>query len=542
MKKIRPLIQALSLAVFLALLLAVADWGYSGAWADLFLRMDPSLVGFSALAGRIWLAAFWPALLVLASAFFLGRAFCAYLCPLGATLDGAKAILKPRAKAGGEGPGPLWLKYLLLAALAGAALFGVGLVFWLSPLALATRFYGLLIHPLFALGAQGGLDLLRPLAQATDMTSLAMAQIKPPHFATQIFTLLFFAGLFALLWLRPRAWCRWLCPLGAMLSLCSRRSLIRRRVSSDCSQCGLCARTCPMGAIPADAPELTRSGECQLCLSCQAICPENAISFGSAGAKKSKAGARETGPGSGFLARRNFLKAGAAGAGLAAVGLAGLDSPLNITVAGAAYASGPLRPPGALPEADFMARCVRCGECMAACPSNGLQPLWLGSGWLGLFSPALTPRQGYCDSNCNRCGQVCPTGAIRPLELVERRWARSGMAVIDRARCLAWEQQKSCMVCDEVCPYKAINFERQAGAGNAVPHVQEDRCAGCGYCEHYCPVAGTPAITVSPAGALRLKSGSYMAHGRSLGLNISTKKAASPEALPQDGPAPGFTQ
>ncbi|MBW1713005.1 MAG: 4Fe-4S dicluster domain-containing protein [Deltaproteobacteria bacterium] len=227
--------------------------------------------------------------------------------------------------------------------------------------------------------------------------------------------------------------------------------------------------------------------------------------------------------------------------GLAAVGLTGWESSAHLSGLGNWAPPGLLRPPGALPEPSFLSQCVRCGECMAVCPRNALQPVWLEAGWLGLFSPALVPRRGYCDPDCNLCGQVCPVGAIRALVLTERRWARPGLAAINRSTCLAWEHQKRCMVCGEVCPFKAIHFEKPAGGQVAAPYVLEERCAGRGSCEHYCPVGNRAAITVVPMGALRLERGSFIDHGQSLGLKISLKEASQSQKKVQSGPAPGFT-
>ena len=132
--------------------------------------------------------------------------------------------------------------------------------------------------------------------------------------------------------------------------------------------------------------------------------------------------------------RRGFLLAGLAGAGTAVVGLTGLNSPYGKPGPGLVAPPGLLRPPGSRPELDFLARCVRCGECSAACPTNTLQPIWLTAGWPALFSPVLTPRRGPCDPHCWRCGEVCPTQAIRFVSPRERIWAKTGTAMIFKAK------------------------------------------------------------------------------------------------------------
>jgi formate hydrogenlyase subunit 6/NADH:ubiquinone oxidoreductase subunit I len=74
-----------------------------------------------------------------------------------------------------------------------------------------------------------------------------------------------------------------------------------------------------------------------------------------------------------------------------------------------------IRPPGALPEPQFLAKCVKCGECMKVCPTNGLQPTLSEAGTEGIWTPVLVPRVGYCEYYCSLCTQVCPTGAIEEL-------------------------------------------------------------------------------------------------------------------------------
>jgi ferredoxin len=173
-----------------------------------------------------------------------------------------------------------------------------------------------------------------------------------------------------------------------------------------------------------------------------------------------------------------------------------------------------VRPPGSLEEKEFLKRCVKCGECMKVCITNGLQPTLLEAGLEGIWSPLLVPRIGYCEYRCTLCGQVCPTGAIKRLTLPEKAKTKIGLAMIDKGRCLPWAHARPCIVCEEVCPTpkKAIWFEEvtvRNRAGKPVrvmqPHVDLELCIGCGICETKCPVLGRPAIYVTSIGESRSK-------------------------------------
>ncbi len=292
-----------------------------------------------------------------------------------------------------------------------------------------------------------------------------------------------------------------------------------------------------MGAIKEDDPFLTQHEECIVCLTCQRVCPSNSVTFGRFRQKIASTPAKD---------RRDFLISSVTGMGTAAVCLTGLQAPSNTFVKGQISAEELLRPPAALPEKDFLSRCVRCGECMVVCPTNTLQPLWFQSGVIGLFSPVITPRRSFCDPECHRCAEVCPTHSIRIINKEERLWAKTGTAIISKNKCLAWEQQKRCMVCDEVCPFNAIVFDKEPGNPVTVPRVLEEKCTGCGYCENHCPVQNKSAIVISPLGELRLEKGSYKAEGKLRGLEISTKEintdSSSPPAFETDNQAPGFTE
>jgi ferredoxin len=193
------------------------------------------------------------------------------------------------------------------------------------------------------------------------------------------------------------------------------------------------------------------------------------------------------------IGRRNFLLllgAGIAG-GLAARGLNARKAKIDPRL---------IRPPGALPENDFTDRCVRCGACMAVCLTKTLQPTLSGAGWEGIFAPRLVPRIGECDEFCNRCGQSCPTQAIRAMPLDVKRTAKLGAARVAKERCLAWSGNKHCLVCQEFCPYLAIKTAKNEN-GTDSPVVVDAYCRGCGMCERHCRSDPIAAIMVYNDGA-----------------------------------------
>ncbi len=520
------LVQALSLTLFLGLLAAAFINLASPIAENLFLRLDPLVALGTALSARDIPVGVVPGLLVLALAPLLGRLFCGWVCPMGATVDCADAVLSRRRQL----PGNLrQVKYWLLALILGSALLGVSLVFLAAPIPLVTRLWGIVIYPLAAFGVEKALPLMRPLADALDIRTLLFLEIKAPLFATMSFVAVFFGFVFAASRLSPRFWCRYACPAGASLALLASRPVWRRRVSEKCVECGKCRHACPMQAISED-PHATRHGECILCRACAGVCPTKAIDFPfSLPAQQ----ARITQPT--MAGRRAVLAAGATGTAGLVLGGFGLRTPLSVEA---------VRPPGSAPEDEFLSLCMRCGQCAVACPTNIIQPIWFASGLLGVFSPALTPVRGFCDPHCHECGKACPTLAIRPLQSQERVWAKLGTAEVIRDTCLAWKDKKKCLVCDEVCPYGAVELKPEPGNPVYVPYVDEKRCAGCGYCEHFCPVRPARAIHIGSKNQIRLASGSLESAAKAEGLSLSLKQDKTwgiPAGSEEHGLPPGFS-
>jgi ferredoxin len=505
-------VQASGLTLFIGLL-GGAAFRYEG-WLphDLFLRLDPAAALLTGLAAGAWMPSFAAALAVLAATFLLGRFFCGYLCPLGTTIDGVDVCIRQHDAAN---PAPRWRhwKYGVLLFALGASLMGLSLAFLTAPIPLVTRFYALLVLPLIQQLADLLLVLVAPLAERLNLPGLLYLQLPLPRFSHQGLTLVLMALILAGGRWWPRFWCRYLCPAGALLALCARRPVFRRRVTEDCIECGLCTRHCPTAAIGAD-PRKTAHQECIVCQTCHRVCPTQAVRFANRPATPNKT------PPVFSPYRRGLILAAAGGVGTAAITLSGAAHLLGDAGTRKIIPPNLLRPPGARPEDGFLRRCYRCGACLQACPTNTLQPYGLAAGLPGLLTPVVTPQLGPCDPHCHLCGQVCPTQAIRPLSPAERIWAKVGTAQVLRHKCLAWEFDRKCLVCDEVCPFDAIELKRIPDLKVGVPFVNEKRCSGCGFCEHHCPVEAQPAIVVEPMEALRLESGSYRGRGRAIGLNL----------------------
>lgn len=245
----------------------------------------------------------------------------------------------------------------------------------------------------------------------------------------------------------PRFYCRYVCPLGALYGVLGRFALWRiGKTSHECVQCGLCEKDCEGGCNPSGS---IRISECVLCMNCMHDCAHDLMNY----RLFPSASGEITSP---DVTRRGIILCLASG--VIAVPVVRLNGGMASN-----WNSALIRPPGALPEGDFLSRCLKCGQCMRVCPTNIIQPCGIEGGLEGLWTPVLNFRIGTsgCQLNCVACGHVCPTAAIRPLSLDEKRGQnvfsgtgpmRLGTAFVDRGRCLPWAMDKPCIVCQENCP------------------------------------------------------------------------------------------
>ena len=562
--QLRRLSQIVFLLLFLFLMMKTESFSSLRAVRDgtrlpypvsFFLQLDPLTALSSALANHTLYRGLLWSLVILLPTFFLGRFFCGWICPLG-TLNHFVSSWKSERKRGPErlerNRYKKWqtLKYYLLIAGLVSALFGGSLIGILDPISLTVRSLGTSVFPAinYALDAMLGALHRSPIAPVRSVGYVAqlvlnetLLSFRQPYYHQAFFLGAIFITLLVLNLRITRFWCRALCPLGALLGIVSRWSILGlEKLPDHCNDCNRCLLDCQGGDDPLPKAKW-RNAECHLCFNCVGECPV-APGFSPASASADLPtrsgqvpGGATSGKESGIsfkffpatpttvdtpnLQRRRALAGVAAGAALL---------PILRSGPGLAAAKDPrlIRPPGALDERSFLERCIRCGECMKVCPNNALQPALLEAGVEGLWTPVLAPRIGYCEPSCVLCGEVCPTGAIWEITQAEKAWLpasapkdakpiRLGTAFYNRGRCLPWAMATECIVCEEWCPtspkaiyLRPVEVTDATGTVKQIrqPYVDPDRCVGCGACEFACPVKDQPAIYVTSIGESRSKT------------------------------------
>ena len=479
---IRHIVQFLFVVVFLWLLIRTKYPLNTPVPAEIWLRLDPLLALTTWIARRSFIVDLIPALALISITLILGRIFCGWICPLGSLIDASdRLVFNRRWNKKGEYQKPLRrLKLYLLVGLFVLTIFGLNLAGLFDPLSIITRSFVLAILPAMGYFANGVLNISRAISPAR----LEGVEVASRFYALGMLSLLGLVGILGFGFFGRRFWCRNLCPLGALLGIVSRFSFLTRLTAEACEKCQICKAGCTMACI--EKPDLYHKEECIACLRCLENCPRDIIQF------KFKLPRISSVKGMDFQ-RRQLLSG--IGFSLLSVGV------LKTALAKRAPVSRLIRPPGALPEEDFLAACTRCSECIKVCRTNVLQPTLLEAGFEGIWTPRLMPRrqtqieEGGCLKYCNLCTLVCPTNALRKLTLKEKQQFRLGLSNLARDRCLAWDWNTPCKLCYDYCPYDAI--ELKPIDGMLRPVLNHDKCMGCGTCEHVCPVKGSAILVTA---------------------------------------------
>lgn len=480
----------------------------------LFFQIDPLIWLSSFISSRQWIAGFGWAIAILITTLFLGRFFCGFICPFG-TLHHMASAIRPSLKkkdmiAANQTMNSRRIKYFLFFAILFAAVVGLNIAGLFDPISFLYRSLALAAFPSAGVGLHDFFEFLA----ASDIKILNYLGYGGEALAAPIFGyenkvvqtgwiigILFLIILF-LNRIRPRFWCRTLCPLGALFGLCFLFPVLSLKKDADkCTHCGRCVQAC-QGAASPEPGQIWQTDECLMCFNCTTVCPENALAFCFKSFKTGDAKKQKT-----DMGRRALIGGMVAGVSLPLLGRLDGRSDRHPS-------PSLIRPPGSLPEPEFLDRCQRCGLCMKVCPTGAIQPALSVAGMAGFWTPVLVMSLGYCEYSCTLCTSVCPTGAIKLLSAKEKIKTpiRLGSAYIDRGRCLPWNGNTPCIVCEEHCPTspKAIYFKKDTITrpdGQTLPvqlpFVDLARCIGCGICENKCPVRGKPAIRTLSAGESR---------------------------------------
>lgn len=452
LKKLRITLAVIMILLVTALFIG-AGYGISQwiGWAAK-IQFLPAVLSLSLIAVAI-----------IVVALLFGRIYCSVICPLGVMQDiyswlGGK-IKKNRFSYVKEHK---WLRYTV------CAIFVVCLIFGFTPV----------------------ITLLEPYGNfGRIVTSFYMRNVTLSIIAWVIMLIL---GVLAFLY--GRAYCNSICPVGTILSFFSRFSLFRVRFDQDkCKHCGLCEKNCKARAIDAKAGTVDYS-RCVVCGDCTAQCKFDALHY----TAKRPVSKTETASSEPDLGRRSFLVGSAIAAGTAAVAQAQMkvDGGLAvITEKEAPKRQTLITPPGSVSARHMQKHCTGCQLCVSACPNNVLRP---STDLMHFMQPTMSFEIGYCRPECTRCGEVCPTGAIKPITKEEKTAIHAGHAVWVKDNCVVLTDGVSCGNCQRHCPTGAIQMVEYQHNGQTVmiPAINESRCIGCGACENLCPSRPFSAIYV----------------------------------------------
>ncbi len=426
--------------------------------------------------------------LLIVCALLFGRLYCSVVCPLGIMQDffswlGDK-FKRNRFSYAKE---VKWLRYGFLVVFIILLIIGFAPVTTLfAPYSAYGRIVNSLFKPLYDLLN----NWLAGLDAANDRYNFTEVQIWTRSVTTFVVAIATLIILGALAIWKGRLYCNTICPVGTTLSFFSRFSLLRVRFDKDkCKNCGMCEKNCKAQAIDFKEGKVDYS-RCVVCGDCLDKCKFDALHYT---AKKTA-----TAPKPVDTERRAFL-VGAAVAGTTAA-LAQTEMKVDGGLAVIEDKVAPKRntlitPPGSVSARHMQRHCTACQLCVSSCPNNVLRP---STDLQHFMQPTMSFERGYCRPECTRCSEVCPAGAIKPITREEKTGIHVGHAVWIKDNCVVLTDGVRCGNCARHCPTGAIQMVDYEGPNGKVqvPAVDENKCIGCGACEHLCPARPFSAIYV----------------------------------------------
>ena len=372
-----------------------------------YLEFLPSLLKF------INLLTFTSAgfIIILVLTLFFGRVYCSTICPMGTLQDIISSVSKRFNKKKKYKYSQPYnkLRYSILAV-SGIALFA-GIILALNILDPYSNF-GRIVAQLFKPVVILFNNIAAFVFEKMKLYWVYPADIRGFRITSLILPVVMFGLVGWLSYTKGRLYCNTVCPVGSFLGLVSRFSLFKIEIDKAvCENCGHCGTVCKSSCIDVKnkTVDFTR---CVSCFNCFEICPTLGLKYKC----RYKKSIKELSP-ENENERRKFLLSTTA----YLLGFAGLSFGQNkikvytlntIPV----LKKSAVSPPGSQSIERFNRICTACNLCVSACPTQVLQPSFFEYGITGMFQPRFDNSAGYCNFDCTRCGEVCPTGAILPLK------------------------------------------------------------------------------------------------------------------------------
>ena len=425
-----------------------------------------------------------------------GRIYCSVICPLGILQDifgwfGKKAkkhrYTYSRALS--------WLRYSVLGVFIVALVAHVDvLVQLLAPYSAFGRIATMLLQPVWKVGN----NFLASIAESMDSYAFYSTDVWMKSLPVLIIAVVTLVVLVVLAWRGGRTYCNTVCPVGTALSLLARFSWLKIHFDTDkCKNCSLCTKNCKASCIDFKN-HIVDYSRCVVCGDCIDSCKFGALKYVHSGVKGSEKGVKGSEGDNTNASRRSFLLATAMATTAALAqekkkvdgGFADLADKV------APERQTPLTPPGSLSASNMVSHCTGCQLCVSECPNQVLRP---STDLMHLMQPVMSYERGHCRPECTRCSEVCPAGAIKPIDIEEKSSIQIGHAVWIKKNCVPITDGVECGNCARHCPTGAIEMvmlDENDEESPMVPVVNEEACIGCGACEYVCPARPFSAIYI----------------------------------------------
>lgn len=487
LKKLRVLLATISLILITLLFL-----DFSGALHAYFgwmakLQFVPAMLASS----------FVIVIAIVVITLLFGRIYCSVICPLGIYQDCIAHVAEKRKKNRYSFKRSKRYRYYIGLAFFLLIAFGfTSIAIFIEPYSIFGRFASNLFSPVYRLIN----NMLAYFAERWNSYAFYHVDVYIKSLPMFIIAIAYFLIITVLALVNGRWYCNSICPVGALLGSLSKFSVLKPRFDEKkCISCGLCEKNCRCSAIDAKNHKIDYT-KCVTCFNCVSKCNKGAMRYGinkEVKSVKDMNGFNDDNEGK--TSRKTFLTTMAvlATASTLKAQEKVVDGGLaTIVKKKAPKRHTPLKPAGSESFDNFTSRCTGCQLCVQSCPNDVLRA---STRLETLMQPEMSYERGYCRPECTACSEVCPAGAIKKVTCEEKTSIQIGHAVWVGQNCLPLHDGVECGNCAKHCPSGAITmmpYDPDDATSPKIPIINEERCIGCGACEHVCPARPFSAIFV----------------------------------------------